>query len=310
MTACRICLDDVGGDDTYHPRCARSLFGAPHAPRIEIELAKLHTAGLAMVGHTSISGIQRKISVGLSTDRATLQVATEGGRYILKPAGETFPHLPENEHATMRLAALAGIEIPPCGLVSLADGSLAFLTRRFDRLDSGRKVRQEDFCQLVEKSPKEKYQGSAELCVRLLRRYASEPLIEILKLYRLLVFAWWTGNGDLHLKNLSIVSGEDGRHRLSPAYDLLCTRLVIPDDPLALPVGGKRDRLDRSTWLELADYAGLRRPAAERVLDTLASRLEPALGAVGRSLLPADMREAYARLLEARTALLGAGRDA
>lgn len=50
-----------------------------------------------MVGHTSISGIQRKISVGLSRDRSTLQVAIEGGRYVLKPQAQTYPHLPEND---------------------------------------------------------------------------------------------------------------------------------------------------------------------------------------------------------------------
>ncbi len=217
-----------------------------------------------MVGHTSLSGIQKKISVNLAADRETLQVAAEGGRYILKPQTDTYPALPENEHVTTRLAQLADIEVGQFGMVSLKDDSLAYVVRRFDRLPDGHKLRQEDFCQLAEKSPKEKYDGSAESCVRLLQKYATEPLIEILKLYRLFVFAWWSGNGDMHLKNFSLLADEQGILRLTPAYDLVCTRLVIQNDPLALPVGGKKDNLSRNSWLEFAAYCQLPEKTAVR----------------------------------------------
>lgn len=306
--ACRVCLEDVAlaGEAPYHERCLEGLFGISKLPAIDIELAKLHTLALAMVGHTTISGVQRKISAGLSNDKTTLQVALEGGRFILKPQAHTYPRLPENEHLTMRLARLAGIEIPPCGLVPLADGSLAYVVARFDRPPDGGKLRQEDFCQLAEKAPKEKYDGSAELCVRLLRQYASEPLIEMLELYRRLVFIWWTGNGDMHLKNFSLLAGRDGLQRLSPAYDLLCTRLVIPDDPLALPVQGKKDRLDRAAWLALAAYGRIGAKAAERVLASFGGVLEAAVRLVARSELPEEMKAGYEALLRERMRTLQA----
>ena len=69
----------------------------------------------------------------------------------------------------------------------------------------------EDFCQLAELPPGAKYDASAEQCGRLVKRYASEPLVELLRLYRQLLFAWWVGNGDLHLKNLALLHGDDGR---------------------------------------------------------------------------------------------------
>ncbi|MEI7894438.1 MAG: HipA domain-containing protein [Myxococcales bacterium] len=309
MTAsCWICLGNLTTEEEpYHAKCLRPLFGSARAPSVELGLAKLHTAGLAMVGHTSISGVQRKISVGLSSDRSTLQVAIEGGRYLLKPASHTFPHLPENEHVTMRIAALVGIEIPPCGLIRLADGSVAYVCVRFDRPAGGGKLRQEDFCQLAERSPKEKYQGSAELCVRLAKRYASEPLIEVLRLYRQLLFAWWTGNGDMHLKNFSLLTGGDGLHRLSPAYDLLCTRLVLPEDRLALPVGGKPDHLTRRSWLDLADYAGIGPRAAERVVGGITDHVAAAAAMVERSALPQEMKGVYQALLRERASVI-AGR--
>ena len=70
-------------------------------PRLNIEVARLHTAALAMVGKTTLSGAQKKISVNISADRQTLQVATGRGFYILKPPTESYPHLPENEHITL-----------------------------------------------------------------------------------------------------------------------------------------------------------------------------------------------------------------
>jgi serine/threonine-protein kinase HipA len=298
---CRICLGGIEGDEDYHSRCLRTLFRTTQVPIFDIETSKLHTAALAMVGHTSLSGAQKKISVNLSADRATLQVAAVGSRCVLKPQTGTYPALPENEHVTTQLAKLVNVEVAPNGLVSLKDQTLAYVVRRFDRLPDGHKLGQEDFCQLAELSPKEKYDGSAELCVRLIRKYASEPPVEILKLYRLLVFIWWTGNGDMHLKNFSLLTGQDDITRLTPAYDLVCTRLVIPDDDLAIPVQGKRNNLHRSVWRRFAEYCGLPEKVALRVLDKQASVLDEAIQLIDRSFLPHDQKEDYKRLIAERT---------
>lgn len=298
--ACLVCLGPSESGE-YHDRCLKALFGKPALPAIDVELAKLHTLALAMVGRTTLSGIQRKISLSLSSEKSSFLFAVGPGRYILKPQSRTFPALPENEHVTMLLAALAGIETPPCGLVRLKDGSLAFIAVRFDRPAAGGKLRKEDFCQLAEKSPKEKYEGSAELCTRIVRRYATEPLVELLKLYRLLAFSWWTGNGDMHLKNFSLLTSADGIHRLAPAYDQVSTRLVIEDDDLALPVGGKKSKLTRTTWLELASYSGIPGRAAERVLGELARGKDEAIGLIGRSYLGKVMQEAYLGIIGERT---------
>ena len=306
MTTCPICLGDLAGGGV-HPACVRGLFDSPHLPDLDIDLAQVHTLGLAMAGRASISGVQRKVSLGLAVDRQTLQVATMGARYILKPQAGTFPWLPENEHVTMKIGVAFGLDVPACGLLHLRDGSLAYIVERFDRPRAGGKRRQEDFCQLAQLSPKQKYEGSAELCVRLVRRYASEPGVATLALFRLLVFGWWTGNGDMHLKNLSLLTTADGRHQFSPAYDLLCTRLVILDDPLALPVNARKDRLDRATWLRFAEYARIPPAAAARVLALSAQILPRALDLVSRSFLPDAYKAAYIELLRERAAVLAAG---
>jgi serine/threonine-protein kinase HipA len=119
-----------------------------------------------------------------------------------------------------------------------------------------------------------------------------------------MVFAWWTGNGDMHLKNFSLLTGEDGRQRLAPAYDQLSTRLVIPNDDLALPVTGKKSRLTRASWLEYAAYSGLPERAAARVLAELANETERAGELVAGSLLDRPMVQTYRELLEDRARTL------
>lgn len=301
---CLICLDVLEETSEAHARCARQMFDAPGLPELDLDLARLHTVGLAMVGHSSLSGVQRKVSLRLSGPRATLRLEVGTGSYILKPQAQTFPHLPENEHVSLLLAAQCGIEVGASCLIKLKDGTMAFLTRRFDRVADRRKRRQEDFCQLAELPPKAKYEGSAELCFRLVRRYASEPGIDALRLYRLMLFCWWTGNGDAHLKNFSLFANGDGVQRLTPAYDLLSTRLVIPDDPLALPVGGKRAGLTRRSWIELGAYAGLPTKVVARELKNPARQLEAGEALIHRSFLPTGMKGDYCALIRERAALL------
>ena len=118
--------------------------------------------GLAaeMAGKMSISGVQEKVSLRLSDDKSRFEIAPTGGRYILKPEPSRFAFVPQNEHLTMRLAELVGIEVPPFGLVELKDKAIAYIIKRFDRLDDGTKLQVEDFCQLDEKPIRDKYQGS------------------------------------------------------------------------------------------------------------------------------------------------------
>ena len=305
MSTCLSCLRPLAAGDGYHAKCVRALFDARRPPAVvDVDLAKLHTLALAMVGRQSLSGVQRKVSVGLTADKQTLQVALGDSQYILKPQSATYPELPQNELLTMRIAELTGVQIPACGLVTLADASLAYLVRRFDRLTDGTKQRQEDFCQLALQPAKQKYDGSAELCARLVKKYATEPVIEALRLFRLVLAAWWTGNGDMHLKNFSIVTDASGISRLSPAYDLVCTRLVIEDDDLALPVGGKKSKLTRRDWVAFGEYCGLRPPVIERVFGDVTAALPHAAALVDGAPLSDSAKTAYRALLAERAASL------
>ncbi len=305
MAPCRVCLKAVRGSLHYHARCLEALFGVPELPALDIELSRIMSLAAEMAGKMSISGVQEKVSLRLAADKSRFEIAPTGGRYILKPEPSRFAFIPQNEHLTMRLAALAGIEVPPFGLVELKDKTTAYLIKRFDRLDDGTKLQVEDFCQLNEKPAREKYQGSAELCVRTVQRYASEPLIEIRKLFKLLLFSWWVSNGDQHLKNFSLVRMLDGRWRLAPAYDLVCTRLPIPtDQDLALSIGGKTRNLNRRVWLEFAEYSRIPQRAAVRLLQEQIDALDPSLRLIEASFLPDELKSRYQEIVRSNTELL------
>lgn len=300
---CLSCLEEATAESAGHPRCLRALFGAAHVPEIDVDLARFQTFALATIGHAAMSGVQRKLSLEPTADGRRLQAAIGRARYILKPQSHEWEALPENEHVTMNLARVSGLDVPAFGLVRLTDGSPAYLVRRFDRTRTG-KLACEDFCQLSELPPKDRYHGTAERCARLVQRHATDPAIETLALFRTFLFGWWVGDGDMHLKNLSLLRTYDGTWRLSPAYDRVCTRLVLPQDDLAMPVGGKQSNLKKSTWLDFAATCGLPAKAAERALARQVHALEPSLALVRRSSLPQHLQSRMVALLSERTQAL------
>lgn len=302
---CLLCMKPLGprARGEYHPSCMRKLFGTTRIPFVDVDPATLYLFGQAMAGKITLSGVQKKIALGWA-DRQTLRVVAEHSPFILKPTADTYPDLPANEHLTMRLAARAGLETASTGLVRLKDGSLALLVRRFDRTPENRRVPMEDFCQLNGLYSADKYSGTAELCVRTVRRFSAEPPVDLLRLFRQFLFSWWVGNGDLHLKNLALLTLEPAAPRLSPAYDLLSTFIVIVGDTLAMSVEGKKSNLSRKTWNHFGDYAGLAPRVVDGELQRIITLLPVALEEVERSFLRPDLRAKLSSLLTERTAVL------
>ena len=101
-----------------------------------------------------------------------------------------------------------------------------------------------------------------------------------------------------------MLTDADGVVRLSPAYDRLCTRLVLPDDQLALTVGGRRSGLGRADWERFGVYCELPPRTVERELQRVVRALPPALSLIETSPLSADRQSVYAELLRRHTAAL------
>jgi hypothetical protein len=66
MTRCWSCGEVVDDADRYHAACLVQVFGVRALPELDVDTAQLQTLALAMVGRTSISGVQKKLSVRLA----------------------------------------------------------------------------------------------------------------------------------------------------------------------------------------------------------------------------------------------------
>ena len=274
----------------------------------------------------SISGVQEKISLRL--DRGVLTPTAEGGAYILKPVpGLVLPcfadEVPANESLTMQIAEqIFGINTAANALIRLADGELAYITRRFDRTRDGERIAQEDFCQLMERSAQThgaryKYDTSYEALADTMKRYVPAYRVASEDLFRRIVFNYFVGNGDAHLKNFSLQQDATfGDHTLSPAYDLLCTSLHLPNETrLALdlldndeiPAGVEKHGFQTGAdFLELARRMGLVGARAQRILDEFAPAvLTNVEGLLKRSFLSSNAQIEYARITADRTKALG-----
>lgn len=261
--------------------------------------------------HISISGVQDKVSLRLS--RGKLEPTAEGGEYILKPipGGELPFHadqVPANESLTMQLAdQVFGIDTAVNALIRLADGELAYITRRFDRSRDGSKIAQEDFCQLMGRTPQTagknfKYDGSYERLAETLRRFCGAYAIEAEKLFRRIVFNYRVGNGDAHLKNFSVRQTTAGDYVLSPAYDLLNTTLHLPqesrlaldlfdgEEPASLTTHGFETGAD---FLQLGDRMGLISRRARAIVEDLCGHAEETDQLIERSFLSVDAKREY-----------------
>lgn len=104
----------------------------------------------------------------------------------------------------------------------------------------------EDMCQLTNKLTEDKYKGSYEQVAKAILKFSAMPGLDVINFFELVLFAFLTGNTDMHLKNFSLIHQTDNGCVCSPAYDLVTTALVNPadDEDLALSLNAKKNRND------------------------------------------------------------------
>jgi len=83
---------------------------------------------------------------------------------------------------------------------------------------------------------------------------SSAPGYDVQLLFERVVLNFILGNGDAHLKNYSIAYRDKDNIRLTPAYDIVCTKLVIQgDEDSAITIHGKKNKLLREDFDQLGD---------------------------------------------------------
>lgn len=265
--------------------------------RVEVALPRSDDAGPLRF---SLAGVALKFSLLQKQDRLTLPAADQEGDWIVKMPDAGYPELPANEYAMMTLAGQCGIEVPevrlwhreelpPLPKPAWPQGQeWAYAVRRFDR-DGQRRIHIEDLAQVRGFYPEEKYKGSYTTAAALIYRDHDEA--SYLEFVRRLFFSWAIGNGDLHLKNLSLIYRDPRRPVLSPAYDLVSTAPYLDSDDLGLKIGRSRrfDDVTPASFEILADRIGAPVDKTNQAVAEVAQRLSRAWAE------PSDWLERLAR---------------
>ena len=269
---------------------------------------ELRSEAMIRASKMSIQGVQPKLSAVLNIKQGQFDIVDKNGRFIMKPQHHVFPELPQNEDLTMRMASIAGIEVPLHGMAYSKDHSLTYFIRRFDRKGQKAKVAVEDFAQLAGLSRDTKYNYTMEKLVRLIDGFCTFPAVEKAKLFKRVVFNFLVGNEDMHLKNYSVII-RNGKTELSPAYDLLNSSIVLKGDKeeIALPLKGKKSNLTSDNLIGYfgGERCGLTDKVIDRNLDDIRGGLSRWFSLIDNSFLSPLMKEKYRVLLQERIKVMG-----
>lgn len=297
---CLFCYKSLKeGEIDYHKACARKIFESTTVPVLPYTRANIKELAREIVtASTTVTGVQAKLSLDISRGHAgepqRFTIVGLWGRFILKPQTDRFAHLPENEDLTMHMAEAAGIKTVPHSLIRFVDGELCYLTRRVDRTKKGAKIAMEDMCQLSERLTEDKYKGSYERIAKLIRRYSSAPLLDVVNFWEVVLFSWLTGNADMHLKNFSLFRPAFD-YMMTPAYDLLSTALAMPEDDeeLALTLNGKKKRIKREDFEIAMRDSGLEEKAISNLFLRFSKAIPKWHELITESFLPLNLQKAY-----------------
>ena len=157
----------------------------------------------------------------------------------------------------------------------------------------------EDMCQLTERLTEQKYKGSYEQIAKTIQKYSSVPKLDLINYWEQVLFSWITGNADMHLKNFSLYSQQKGIYTLTPAYDLLSTTLVMPEDTeeLALTLNGKKRKLKKTDFITAMQASNMEEKVKDNLFNKFLKVQNKWTECINISFLPEDMKENYKQLI-------------
>ncbi|MBT3384917.1 MAG: HipA domain-containing protein [Prolixibacteraceae bacterium] len=308
----------TSGYDTYSRTCLRRMFNGRkvnHVLPYESPANNSATDDLFLENQKriSISGVQEKFSVLLEKNKLRLIEEGEHGSYILKSipnTGKNFSQMPANEHLTMQIARqVFNIETAENALIFFNNGMPAYITKRFDVKDDGSKLAKEDFASLAGRTPQThgenyKYLGNYLEMFEIMKVHLPAYKPEAPKLFSLLVFNYLFSNGDAHFKNFSLIETPFGDFRLSPAYDLLNTRIHIEDSDFALDDKLLPKNIANGNVLVqfnlLADKAELSKKQKNEIFDNLLSKSNKVEKLINASFLNDKLKHNYTLAYQTR----------
>ena len=306
---CLYCYKKLSASEVdFHTGCSMKMFGVTKPPLLPFTENQMEELAVEVIqSQAAITGVQPKISLHVTSDGARsavkkFTIVGLWGGYILKPPTPHYEYLPEVEDLTMHLAELASIKTVPHSLMRLESGNLAYITKRVDRIKK-EKLPMEDMCQLTEKLTEDKYRGSYEQIAKTIAMYSDNPGIDIVNFMEQVVFSFITGNADMHLKNFSLIHLPKLGYTLCPAYDMVSTVLVNPEDKeeLALTLNGKKKKINRNDFEAAFTTLKLEPKQLENIFKKMKEAKSSWLDCIDNSFVPQNFKDSLMVLIQNRT---------
>ena len=236
---------------------------APIPPLMELP-ALLNASAAVLAGNASATALRLLLASGSSLGGARPKASVRGPDGQLHIAKFPMRHdewdVVRWEAVALRLAASAGINVPPHRL-ALIDERPVLLLRRFDRKEGGRVP----FLSAMAALDAADHEGrSYSELVDFLRQHGARPRRDMHALWRRAAFNVLISNTDDHLRNHAFLRAPGG-WALSPAYDL--NPVPVDVKPRILSTGIVPDAAAASLDLamEAAPYFGLDATAAQAI---------------------------------------------
>lgn len=245
-------------DQSYIPRQVGPL------PQIA-DIDTIHHAIQRIVAGEAVEpDLKRLIAPGatLGGARPKALIHIDDAQWVLKFAepGE-ITDSPLIEHATMTLAAKAGISAAPTMAIPLRRGH-AVAIRRFDREGPSRKHALSAHVALRAAGEQMGYPELAQLLRRRGNSANNLRTHQMRELFRRLVFNILIDNTDDHEKNHALLMNDRGEYELAPAYDVLPTGQALGYQQMRVGAQGSESSIDNA--LSEAAQFGLTRHAAHQ----------------------------------------------
>ncbi|MCC7541303.1 MAG: type II toxin-antitoxin system HipA family toxin [Deltaproteobacteria bacterium] len=198
----------------------------------------------------ALTGVQPKLSLAEAGDRLTMPLEGQGGDWIAKFGSPAYRDLVRNELTVLDWAHACGLDVPERRLIRASQiehlpqdfepDQEVLIVRRFDRGADGARIHQEDFAQVFDVAPEERY--AAEIVDLGWAHYGSIAAVvraicgeaDFREYMRRLVFMVLAGNADAHLKNWALYYPDGLVTRLAPLYDFVATVAYSNGDRSAL----------------------------------------------------------------------------
>ncbi len=305
MKKCLYCYLSLDDEKDFHPSCSKKFFGTEIPPEIDFGLNEIDELAVKTLGRSvTLTGVQPKLSVEISKEKKgknRLTIVGLLGNYILKPPFVRFPEMPEVEDLTMHLSELVGINTAEHSLIRLKSGELAYISKRFDRVKSA-KLHLEDMAQITEMLTERKYSGSMEKVGKAILKHSDYAGNDAIRFFELTLFCFITGNADMHLKNFSLLKNIDNEVTLSPAYDLLSTKILMPEDKeeLALTLNGKKNNIRKKDFELFAEKLGVTKKTKEVIINKFLSSQQTLNKTIDESFLKDGTKNLYKELIDQR----------